>query len=74
MNTGTIGELSQSGSSLYNIEHSNGGLIAFPSGVPIKNRNDEAIGAIGVHGSTVENDHAVAESGATACNKLKIVM
>jgi len=50
----------------YNIEHSNGGLITFPGGVPIKNENDEIIGAIGVSGSSVENDHAVAEAGANA--------
>ncbi|WP_405207276.1 heme-binding protein [Aquimarina sp. LLG6339-5] len=66
MNTGVIGELSQPGGALYNIEHSNGGLITFPGGVPIKNEKDEIIGAIGVSGSTVENDHAVAEAGATA--------
>lgn len=64
MNTGIIGSLSQPGGSLYNIEHSNGGLITFPGGVPIKNKTGEIIGAIGVSGSTVENDHAVAEAGA----------
>ncbi|MDP1602753.1 MAG: heme-binding protein, partial [Legionella sp.] len=32
MNTGVIGELSQPGGPLYNIEHSNGGLITFPGG------------------------------------------
>jgi uncharacterized protein GlcG (DUF336 family) len=37
MNTGEIGKLSQPGGPLYNIEHSNGGLITFPGGVPIKN-------------------------------------
>jgi uncharacterized protein GlcG (DUF336 family) len=31
MNTGDIGQLSQPGGSLYNIEHSNGGLITFPA-------------------------------------------
>lgn len=66
MNTGIVGELSQPGGSLYNIEHSNGGLITFPGGIPIKNGKDEIIGAIGVSGSVVENDHAVAEAGATA--------
>lgn len=65
MNTGEIGKLSQPGGSLYNIEHSNGGLITFPGGVPIKNRAGEIIGAIGVSGSTVEDDHAVAEAGAS---------
>ncbi|PWJ35046.1 GlcG/HbpS family heme-binding protein [Sediminitomix flava] len=66
MNTGLIGELSQPGQSLYNIEHSNNGLITFPGGIPIKNAEDVIIGAIGVSGSTVENDHAVAEAGAAA--------
>lgn len=66
MNTGVIGSLSQPGGSLYNIEHSNGGLITFPGGVPITNAEGVVIGAIGVSGSTVENDHAVAEAGAKA--------
>ena len=64
MDTGEIGKLSQPGGALYNIEHSNGGLITFPGGVPIKNGAEEIIGAIGVSGSTVEDDHAVAEAGA----------
>lgn len=66
MNTGIIGELSQPGQPLFNIEHSNNGLITFPGGVPIKNAAGEIIGAIGVSGSSVENDHAVAEAGALA--------
>lgn len=66
MNTGIIGELAQPGGSLYNIEHSNNGLITFPGGIPIKNAAGEIIGAIGVSGDAVENDHAVAEAGATA--------
>ena len=65
MPTGDIGALSQPGGSLYNIEHSNGGLISFPGGVPIRN-GDTVIGAIGVSGSSVEDDHAVAEAGAAA--------
>ncbi len=63
MNTGSIGELSQPGGPLFNIEHSNAGLISFPGGIPIKNASGEVIGAIGVSGSSVENDHAVAEAG-----------
>lgn len=66
MNTGDIGGLSQPGGSLYNIEHSNGGLITFPGGVPVKDANGQVIGAIGVSGSTVEDDHAVAAAGASA--------
>ena len=66
MDSGKIGELSQPGGPLYNIEHSNGGLISFPGGVLIKNGKGEIVGAIGVSGSTVENDHAVAKAGAEA--------
>jgi len=66
MPTGAIGELSQPGGALYNIEHSNGGLITFPGGLPITNSDGQVIGAIGVSGSTVENDHTVAEAGVAA--------
>ena len=66
MNTGEIGKLSQPGGPLYNIEHSNDGLITFPGGVPIKTQDGLVIGAIGVSGSSVENDHAVAQAGAEA--------
>lgn len=66
MNSGEIGKLSQPGGSLYNIEHSNGGLITFPGGVVLKNADDEVIGAVGVSGSTVDEDHAVASAGADA--------
>lgn len=66
MDTGTIGSLSQPGGALYNIEHSNGGLISFPGGVCIKNAEGDIIGAIGVSGSSVEDDHAVASAGAAA--------
>ena len=66
MNTGVIGELSQPGGPLFNIEHSNSGLITFPGGIPVKNAAGEIIGAIGVSGSSVENDHTVAEAGVAA--------
>lgn len=66
MNTGEIGKLSQPGGALYNIEHSNDGLISFPGGIPIEDKEGYIIGAIGVSGSTVDNDHTVAQAGAEA--------
>lgn len=66
MPSGEIGKLSQPGGPLYNIEHSNGGLITFPGGIPIKNEQGDIIGAIGVSGSTVDNDHTVAQAGVDA--------
>lgn len=65
MPTGAIGGLSQPGGALFNIEHSNGGLITFPGGVPVKD-GDVVIGAVGVSGSSVEDDHTVATAGAAA--------
>src|ERR1700744_2936806 len=46
MPTGEIGKLSQPGGPLYQIEHSNGGLISFPGGVLLK-QGDKIVGAIG---------------------------
>ena len=66
MPTGEIGKLSQPGKPLFNIEISNEGLISFPGGVPIKDGSGNIIGAIGVSGSSVEDDHAVAMAGVGA--------
>ncbi len=69
MPTGEIGKLSQSGGPLYNIEVSNGGLISFPGGLPLKGSDGTIIGAIGVSGSSVDKDHTVAEAGVEALRK-----
>ena len=66
MPTGDLGKLSQPGAPLYNIEHSNDGLITFPGGVLLKNKEGVIIGAVGVSGSSVEDDHMVASAGAEA--------
>lgn len=66
MPTGDLGQASQPGGPLYNIEVSNGGLITFPGGLPIKDDSGKIIGAIGVSGDSVENDHTVAQAGVQA--------
>lgn len=63
MPSGEIGKLSLPSSPLYGIEHSNDGLITFPGGLPIVDDEGILIGAIGVSGDTVENDHIVAQAG-----------
>ena len=63
MASSDIGKLSQPGGPLYNIEHSNGGLITFPGGLPIHGKDGVLIGGIGVSGSSVENDFKVAAAG-----------
>jgi uncharacterized protein GlcG (DUF336 family) len=64
MPTEEIGKLSQPGGPLYNIEHSNGGLITFPGGLPLTAPDGSILGAVGVSGSTVENDRLVADAAA----------
>ncbi|MGI4832263.1 MAG: GlcG/HbpS family heme-binding protein [Janthinobacterium lividum] len=66
MPTGDLGQASQPGGPLFNIEVSNGGLITFPGGLPIIDASGQIIGAIGVSGSSVENDHTVAQAGVAA--------
>ena len=66
MPTGDLGEMSQPGESLFAIEHSNGGLITFPGGLPLKNDAGDVVGAIGVSGSTVDDDLKVAKAGVAA--------
>lgn len=66
METQELGKLSQPGGPGWQIEQSNGGLITFPGGIPIKNATGQIIGAIGASGSTIENDYAVAKAGAAA--------
>jgi uncharacterized protein GlcG (DUF336 family) len=66
MSTKDLAPLCQSGESLFGIHASNGGrLIVFPGGIPLE-RNGEVVGAIGVSGGAVEQDHVVAEAGADA--------
>ena len=62
METQEIGKLSQPGGSLYNIEHSNGGLITFPGGVPLTVPDGTILGGVGVSGSSVEEDQVVARA------------
>lgn len=64
--TGALGTLTQPGGPLYGLEETNDGLVTFAGGIPLKNAAGQVIGAIGVSGSSVENDLAVAEAGAAA--------
>lgn len=69
METAALSPMAQPGESLYHIEFSNDGLITFPGGIPLQLDDGVVVGAIGVSGSTVDNDQAVAEAGARAFNE-----
>lgn len=66
MSSEDLGKMSQPGKPLYGIEVSNGGLIIFGGGIPIKDVNGNVIGAIGVSGGLVDQDIEVAQAGADA--------
>jgi uncharacterized protein GlcG (DUF336 family) len=66
MSTKTLAPLCQSGQPLFGIHASNNNkLIIFAGGIPLK-EGDTVIGAIGVSGGAVEQDHEVAEAGVAA--------
>ena len=62
--TGSFGERAKAGGPIQSLELSNGGLSLLKGGLPLRNRRGDIIGAIGVSGSSGENDLAVAEAGA----------
>jgi len=64
MESAELGKMSQPGESIYGVEHSNGGLITFGGGIPLKDDSGNVIGAVGVSGSSVENDVIVARAAA----------
>jgi uncharacterized protein GlcG (DUF336 family) len=66
MATKDLAPLAQPGAPLYGIEASNQGrLIVFAGGIPIE-LDGRVVGAIGVSGGSVDEDHDVAEAGVSA--------
>ena len=66
MTTKDLAPLAQPNQPLYGIEASNQGrLIVFAGGIPLMD-GDDVVGAVGVSGGSVEQDHEVAEAGVAA--------
>ena len=66
MSTKDLAPLCQPNQPLFGIQASNQGqLIVFAGGIPLMS-GDEVVGAIGVSGGSVEQDHEVAEAGVAA--------
>ena len=72
METAEIGKMSQPGMSIYGVELSNGGLISFGGGIPLKDSDGRVIGGVGVSGSSVANDVTVAQAAVDAGSGDKI--
>jgi uncharacterized protein GlcG (DUF336 family) len=66
MPTQDLAEMTQPGQPLYGLETTNfGRVVNFAGGIPLM-RGEEAAGAIGVSGGTVDQDQVVAEAGVAA--------
>ena len=64
--TKDLADNSQSGDQFFGIHASNNGrVMIFAGGIPLK-KDGRVVGAIGVSGGSGEQDHTVAEAGATA--------
>jgi uncharacterized protein GlcG (DUF336 family) len=50
----------------HGIEFTNGILVTFPGGIPLRAGDQNLIGAIGVSGGTVDQDYAIAQAGVAA--------
>jgi uncharacterized protein GlcG (DUF336 family) len=73
MSSEEIGILSLPCSGVYGNEHFNIGLITFLGGLPIVDNERVFIGATGVSGDTVENDHIVAHAGVNVAKFCDVV-
>jgi len=63
MPTGTLGDYTQPGGPLFNIELTNGGLVSFPGGMPVT-LEGTLVGAVGASGGLPEQDELIATTGA----------
>merc|ERR1719242_1910074 len=61
-----LGKKTLPGQPVYGLEHSNGGLITFPGGVPLLDKAGVFIGSIGVSGGSVDEDQQVGRAAAAA--------
>ncbi|MBQ0124979.1 MAG: heme-binding protein [Clostridiales bacterium] len=64
MTTKELSKLASPGGSLYGIQFTNGGkIVIFGGGEPLRNKNGDIIGGLGVSGGSEEQDTALAKYG-----------
>jgi uncharacterized protein GlcG (DUF336 family) len=66
LSTEAIGEFSKPGGTSPGLELTNGGLVVFAGGLPIRDENGVLLGAVGVSGGTVAQDLQVAQAAVAA--------
>jgi uncharacterized protein GlcG (DUF336 family) len=63
METQTVWQFSKSDGPAHGIAASNGGLVTFAGGIPLKRSDGKLLGAVGVSGGTVDQDYEIAQAG-----------
>jgi uncharacterized protein GlcG (DUF336 family) len=66
LSTEAIGEFSKPGGTSPGLELTNGGLVVFAGGLPIRDENGILLGAVGVSGGAVAQDLQVAQAAVAA--------
>lgn len=69
MNTEAVGEFCKPGGSSPGLEQTNGGLVVFAGGIPLRDPDGNLLGAVGVSGGAVALDFEVAQAAAAALSK-----
>ncbi|MDR1649239.1 MAG: cob(I)yrinic acid a,c-diamide adenosyltransferase [Synergistaceae bacterium] len=70
--TSELAELTRPGAMLWGLQ-SDSNLVVFGGGIPLFSEGNEAEGAVGVSGGTVDEDVAVAKAALEAWEKIRIV-
>lgn len=66
MNTEAVGEFCKPGGPSPGLDSTNGGLVVFAGGIPLRDADGHVIGAVGVSGGSPAQDYQVAEAAAAA--------
>ena len=66
MRTEDVGEFSKPGGTSPGLENSNGGLVVFAGGLPVRGADGALIGAVGISGGAVAQDLDIAEAAVAA--------
>ncbi len=66
MRTEAVGEFCKPGGPSPGLDRTNGGLVVFAGGIPVRDPEGRLVGAVGISGGAVTQDRDVAEAAAAA--------
>lgn len=73
MNTEAVGEFCKPGGTSPGLDTTNGGLVVFAGGIPLRAPDGKLMGAVGVSGGSVAQDVQVACAAAAAAHAVQAV-